>query len=129
MPLWQAVQIMAKAIGDTDDQRCYPETLRVIRQSAELGRIRIRGKRELEPPSPRGYPSEIWTEIEPAYWRTHKLNSMATGEYWEHHDHSYGEPLIIDAQDRYWSLRVLRPEIEKEALRCKKMLTSASTAS
>lgn len=113
-PIWEAVQYVASAIGDTNEHACYPEAIKAIRQAASDGHIEIWGRRELPPPNQRGHASEIWTLIPASYWADHKINSMAVGEAWQHHDHSYGEPLNIHAQDRYWELKVRMSEIERE---------------
>lgn len=113
-PMWQAIPHVAAALGDDDPQGCYAATLRAIRQAASRGRVTIWGKRELETPSPRGSTSDIWTPIDPSYWVNHKINSTATGQSDEERDHSYGEPLNIHAQDRYFFLRARRREIVQQ---------------
>jgi len=105
-------------IGDTNEQDCYPETQRQIRQAAIEGRIEIWGKKEIPPrhlSSPR-ISSEIWSKIPPEYWRDYRLSSLATGEMWDGHDHTWAEPHITRGilAGVYWSLRVHRWEIERE---------------
>lgn len=111
VPMWRAVQQVASTIGDTDEQGCFPQALIAILNAAANDGLEIWGKRELPPPSQRGICSDIWTLIPAAYWQTHRINSMATGEMWNQHDHTMGEPLIYGEQDRYWDLRVRGTEI------------------
>lgn len=112
IPLWKAVQHVADTLGDTDNQTGYPLTLEAIWQAALEERIEIWGKRELPAPQESGFSSEVWTPINPMYWRTHLINSMATGDKWQEYVHTYSEPLTIGERQRYWSLEVRPTDIQ-----------------
>lgn len=113
MPMWKAVQHIAKALGEIDPQGAYPATLDAIRQAAADGSIEIWGRRELPPPAEPGVSSEIWSPIHPMFWRTHRINSTAASPSGEEEVHSSSEPLIIGEMNRQRSLQVKRSEIEK----------------
>jgi hypothetical protein len=113
MPIWKAVKRVAKVLGDTDRQGGYPATLDAIRQAALDGRIEIWGKRELPPPMEPGLSSDEWTPINPMFWRTHQINSLASDKMSEGCLHTCSNPLIYGEQNGCWSLRVRLPELEK----------------
>lgn len=113
MPIWKAVKRIAKVLGDTDRQGAYPATLDAIRQAALDGRIEIWGKRELPPPMEPGLSSDEWTPINPMFWRTHQINSLASDKMSEGCLHTCSNPLIYGEQNGCWSLRVRLPELEK----------------
>ena len=113
LPMWKAAKRIAKALGDADKQGGYPETLEAIRQAALDGRIEIWGRRELPPPIEPGLSSDEWTPINPLFWRTHQINSLATDKMSEDSVHSYSNPIIYGEQNGCWSLRVRSSDIEQ----------------
>jgi hypothetical protein len=113
IPLWQAVKHIANVLGDTDKRDGYPATLDAIRQAASDGLIEIWGKRELPPPMEPGHSSDEWTPINPMFWRTHQINSLATEKMSEASVHSCGNPVIFGEQNGCWSLQVQLSEIER----------------
>ena len=113
MPIWKAVKHIAKVLGDTDKRGGYPATLDAIRQAALGGLIEIWGKRELSPPNEAGLVSDEWTLINPMFWRTHQINSLATDKMSEGNLHSCSNPLIYGEQNGCWSLQVRLSDVEK----------------
>ena len=113
MPLWKAVKRIANAAGDADKRGGYPATLEALRQAALEGRIEMWGRRELPPPMEPGFSSEEWTPINPLFWRTHQINSLATDKMSEDSLHSCSNPLIYGEQNSCWSLRVRLSDIEQ----------------
>ena len=113
MPLWKAVKHIAEALGDADKRGGYPATLEAIRQAALEGRIEIWGRRELPPPMEPGHSSEEWTPINPLFWRTHQINSLATDKLSEEGVHSCSNPLIYGEQNGCWSLRVRLSDVKE----------------
>ena len=113
LPMWKAAKRIAKALGDTDKQGGYPDTLEAIRQVALDGHIEIWGRRELPPPMEPGRSSDEWTPIHPLFWRTHQINSLATDKLSEDSIHSCSNPIIYGEQNSCWSLRVRLSDIEQ----------------
>lgn len=59
--------------------------------------------------------SDIWTKIEPSYWRDFKLDPIATGELLDDRGHTEPEQHVShNLSRRYCSLRVGQPDIERE---------------
>jgi len=48
VPLWQGIERIASAIGDSREPEHYAKTRLYIRQAALDGRLRIRGRHEIE---------------------------------------------------------------------------------
>lgn len=113
LPMWKAAKRIAKALGDADKKGGYPDTLEAIRQAALDGHIEIWGKRELPPPMEPGLSSDEWTPINPLFWRTHQINSLATDKMSEGSIHSCSNPIIYGEQNSCWSLRVRLSDIEQ----------------
>ena len=113
LPMWKAAKRIAKALGDTDKQGGYSDTVEAIRQVALDGHIEIWGRRELPPPMEPGRSSDEWTPIHPLFWRTHQINSLATDKMSEGSVHSCSNPIIFGEQNSCWSLRVRSSDIEQ----------------
>lgn len=113
IPIWKAIDHIAKVLDDTDKRGGYPATIEVIRQAALDGRLEIWGKRELPPPMEPGLASDEWTPINPLFWRTHQINSLASDKMSEGSLHSCSNPLVYGEQNGCWSLRVRLSDIEK----------------
>lgn len=113
MPIWKAVSHIAMVLGEADEKRLYPATRDAIRQAAAQGDIEIWGRRELPVPMESGFPSEVWTPINPLYWRTHIINFLAASEMWEAEIHSASEPLMIGETSRYWALQVKPSDVDR----------------
>lgn len=113
MPIWKAVKHIAKVLGDSDKRGGYPVTLDAVRQAAQDGQIEIWGKRELPPPMEPGLSSDEWTPIDPKFWRTHQINSLATEKTSEACVHSCSNPVIYGEQNACWSLLVRLSDVER----------------
>jgi hypothetical protein len=80
VPLWRIIEQVASAIGDRREAEHYAKTRLYIRQAAAEGRLRIRGRHEIEVAGQeRTNFSEIYTEIPSAYWKHSVINVLATG--------------------------------------------------
>jgi hypothetical protein len=79
VPLWRIIEQIASAIGDSREAEHYAKTRLYIRQLAAEGRLRIRGRHEIEVAGQeRTNFSEIYTEIPSAYWKYSVINVLAT---------------------------------------------------
>ncbi|MGA8612961.1 MAG: TIR domain-containing protein [Xanthobacteraceae bacterium] len=89
MPLWRIIEQIASAIGDRREAEHYAKTRLYIRQAAAEGRLRIRGRHEIEVAGQeRTNFSEIYTEIPSAYWKHSVINVLATGAAFEADRHT-----------------------------------------
>jgi hypothetical protein len=89
VPLWRIIEQIASAIGDRRDAEHYAKTRLYIRQVAAEGRLRIRGRHEIEVAGQaRTNFSEIYTEIPSAYWKHSVINVLATGAAFEADRHT-----------------------------------------
>ena len=114
-PIWRAIEHVSSVIADLDADGCYPSTRTAIRQAALDGHIALFGRQELPPPKQPGFRSEVWTLIEPAYWRSNALAPLATDAEFKTHDHTWPEPLTVDGyRKRYWSVVVNRDQVFRE---------------
>jgi hypothetical protein len=112
MPIWKAVEHVAKAIGDSAFDQSYPDTLIQIRQAAVDGCITLWGKLEREDKA--SYHSDIWTPIEPSYWEKYRLNALATGEAYPHADHTWAEAYDPRGyQRRYYAILAGEADIKR----------------
>jgi len=84
IPIHLAIAHVAKSINDKNDDdrdKCFPITRKTLRQAAVLGKLRMRGCREIDGPS--GYQSsfsEIHTDIPSDYWKTARISPIAIDE-------------------------------------------------
>jgi hypothetical protein len=79
VPLWRIMEQLASAIEDSGEAEHYAKTRRYIRQVAVEGRLRIRGRHEIQVAGQqRTIFSEIYTEIPPAYWKSSVIDVLAT---------------------------------------------------
>src|ERR1700758_2033958 len=77
VPLWRIIEQIASAIGDGPEPEHYAQTRRYIRQAALDGRVRIRGRHEIEVAGQqRTTFSEIYAEIPSAYWKYSVINVL-----------------------------------------------------
>jgi predicted nucleotide-binding protein len=84
VPLWRIIEMIASAIGDRLEAEHYAKTRLYIRQAAAEGRLRIRGRHEIEVAGQeRTNFSEIYTQIPSAYWKHSVINVLATGAAFE----------------------------------------------
>jgi hypothetical protein len=113
MPIWKAVQLAAEVVQDHDDNKCYPEARRQLRQAALEGRIDVWGQKEIPPRhlNDEGH-SVVWSKIEPSYWHDYDLSPLSTGELYEDRDHTWKEGDIVSKGNRYWNLKVRKKDIE-----------------
>lgn len=116
--IWEAVEWVAKAIGDGDHERCFPEARRALRQAALDGRISMFGRKEITP-SYMSAPEEcveVWSRIKPDYWNDWRLTEMATGPLHDERPHTAAEPHIRTGlmSGRYWALRVDESQVRNE---------------
>lgn len=118
MPMWKAVEYVSSIIGDTDEQHCYPEARRLIRQAARDERIEVWGRKGLLPEHMNAplRCSDIWTPIEAGYWDDFKLNPLATGQLFEDREHTDAEPHVRSGilSGQYWNLRVSESDFHNE---------------
>ena len=115
MPIWKAVEYVRQAVGDDDFHDCYPEARRQIRQAALEDRLEVWGRKEVAPAhltAPQAA-SSVWTKIQTDYWQEHELASIAISEHADDQAHTWTEGNILKIGDRYWSLRVRQPEVER----------------
>ena len=80
VPLWRIIDRIGSAIGDSREPEHYARTRLCIRQAALDGRLRIRGRHEIERAGQdQTNFSEAYTEIPSAYWKHSVINALATG--------------------------------------------------
>jgi hypothetical protein len=113
MPIWQAVEHVARVIGDTEQDESFPETRRQLRQAAAEGRIDVWGLKDIPPAHMQDERhSAVWTPIPPDYWHEYEINRIATIDRFDDRDHTQEESLPSRRGNRYWSLRVREGEIK-----------------
>ena len=79
-PRWRIIERIGSAIGDSREPEHYARTRLCIRQAALEGRLRIRGRHEIERAGQdQTNFSEVYTEIPSAYWKHSVINALATG--------------------------------------------------
>jgi hypothetical protein len=90
--LWRIIERIASAIGDSREPEHYARARLDIRQAALAGRLRIRGRHEIEiAGQDRTNFSDVYTEIPPAYWKYSVINVLATGPTCEAERHTQPE--------------------------------------
>ncbi len=115
LPCWKAIEQIASCLADYDEQNSYERSRIALRQAALEGRVEIWGRHELAPPHRPGFHSDVWSRIEPSYWKGHAPCPLAVDKMWVEHDHTWAQPLVVSVyRNRYWSLRVKQSEIDKE---------------
>ncbi len=120
-PIWKAVAHIRDAINDTSHGECYPETLKAIRQAALDGKIKLRGRPEINTDGPQKF-SDVSSDIPPEYWRVSLIGAMATDErcYGVGYPHTNPETVYAWGQKgvyekkRYSDLTVNMQEIKRE---------------
>lgn len=111
-PIHEAIEYVARRIGDNDASDFFDFTRKALRQAAISGEIKMRGRKELE--GKEGYYDGVYTRIEPSYWENHVLNKLSAGRSWESHAHT--QAIVLERElhrNRYWSVRVNMDEIRK----------------
>lgn len=112
-PIWQAVEYIAKLIGE-DWQSNYSETRRQLRQEASQGRIEIWGRRDIKPTHlSDDRQSAIWTPIQQDYWDEFEMNELVAHEHYANRDHTRHEGGPTFPGTRYWELKVDLAEVER----------------
>jgi len=90
--LCRIIERIASAIGDSREPEHYARARLYIRQAALDGRLRIRGRHEIEiAGQDRTNFSDVYTEIPPAYWKYSVINVLATGPTCEAERHTQPE--------------------------------------
>jgi hypothetical protein len=80
IPFWRGIERIASAIGDSRELEHFARTRLYIRQAALDGRLRIRGRHEIEVAGQdQTNFSDVYTEISSAYWKYSVINVLATG--------------------------------------------------
>ena len=99
VPLWRIIGRIASAIGDSREPEHYAKTRLYIRQAALDGRLRIRGRHEIEIAGQDGTKfSDVYTEIPQAYWKHSVINALATGATFEADRHTNPETVYAWGQ-------------------------------
>lgn len=89
VPLWRIIEQIASAIGDSQEAEYYAKTRHYIRQVAAEGRLRIRGRHEIEVVGQeRTIFGDVYTDIPSAYWKYSVINILATGAAFEADRHT-----------------------------------------
>jgi hypothetical protein len=92
VPLWRIIEQIASAIGDSREADHYAKTRLHIRQVAAEGRLRIRGRHEINiVGQEQTIFSDIYTEIHPSYWKNSVINVLATSDSSETNRHTSPE--------------------------------------
>jgi hypothetical protein len=79
VPLWRIIDRIASAIGDSRELEHYARTRLRIRQAALDGRLRIRGRHEIESAGQdRTTFSDVYSEIPSSYWKHSVINALTT---------------------------------------------------
>lgn len=117
-PIWRAVAHVRAAINDREQDKCFPTTLKAMRQSALDKKIRIRGRQEIDTGYGTSF-SDVRSDIAPEYWKVSTINALATDEKCQEEAHTNPEtafawgPKGIYEKNRYSDLRVDMKEIKK----------------
>jgi hypothetical protein len=89
VPLWRIIERIASAIGDSQELEHYARTRLCIRQAALNGRLRIRGRHEIESAGQdRTNFSDVYTVVPAVYWKHSVINFLATGATYESDRHT-----------------------------------------
>jgi hypothetical protein len=119
-PIWRAVAYVRRAINDTNHQKCYPATLTAIRQAALDGKIKLRGRREIDVGGGPQTFSDVSSDIPAEYWKVSTIGALATSEEgWGSYPHTNPETLYawgpkgIYEKKRYADLTVNMQEIKR----------------
>ena len=92
VPLARIIERIASAIGDSRELEHYERTRLYIRQAALDGRLRLRGRHEIEVVGQdRTNFSEVYTEIPSAYWKHSVINVVAIERTFEADRHTRPE--------------------------------------
>jgi hypothetical protein len=78
-PIARLVAHVSNEIGEAAGTELFPATRRAIRQAALDGRIKLRGRKQIDVPGKTEF-SEVYTEIPAEYWKASVLNVLATDE-------------------------------------------------
>jgi hypothetical protein len=109
VPLWRIIEWIASAIGDSRELEHYARTRLCIRQAALDGRLRIRGRHEIERVGQdQTNFSEVYSEIPSAYWKHSVINALATGATSEGGRHTNPETAIPGGQRVFMRQTVMR---------------------
>jgi len=116
-PMWKAVEYVGAYIGEVEGPKCFENARTAIRQAAQKGQVRVRGRKQIAGTYSQDDYSAIWTEIPPEYWEISEIGSFAASKFWENRDRhtnpegaSWG-PLGFNEKRGYSALRVNWSEI------------------
>lgn len=113
-PIHQAIAHVAQRIGDTEDQKVWPETRRQLRQAAYDKKLKMRGRKQLvnRRMTRDGDYADIYTDIDNDYWSKTEINALATSSQHQTDYHTDPEtayawgPKGTDERNRYAQLLV-----------------------
>jgi len=111
VPLWHAVQYVARQIGDDNAVADYPDAVFQVIEAARNGLITIWGRAEKNQDG-RG----MQTPIPASHWENgRRINSAGRKPLEDWQVHSYAYPVTIPPpRDRYFALKVIQSEIERQ---------------
>jgi len=78
-PLWKAVQHVAVCIGEATDARYFPRARAALRQKALDGKLKIRGKKQLQAGT-NNFDS-VYTDVPLRYWEEFQIGPVAAVEH------------------------------------------------
>lgn len=116
--IWEAIEWVAKSIGEIDHEHSFPEARRELRQAALDGRIEIFGRKEIAPPHMSAPEAcvEVWSAISPGFWNDWRITEMAAGPLHDERPHTAAEEHIRTGlmSGRFWALRVDSTQLSRE---------------
>jgi TIR domain len=81
VPIWIALQHIAKAIGETEIGNALPRSRVTLRQAAIDGKVRILGRRQIgSRQSPTFQFDTCVTDAPRDYWKTHQITGIASAQ-------------------------------------------------
>jgi hypothetical protein len=119
-PIWRAVEYVRGILKEDEAERSHPRTLTALRRAAADGRIKLRGKRQLEGPEAYTRFSGVHTAITATYWENSVFTPMVVENGGEAASHTNPEvpslwgPRGYYEPNRYADLRVDMREIKAQ---------------
>lgn len=84
IPIHKAISHVAGIVGDKNNNErdpCFPDTRTALRQAAAIGKLRMRGCRQLDRPGDyQSFFSDVQTDIPSDYWKTAVIGPIAIDE-------------------------------------------------
>jgi hypothetical protein len=111
LPICRVVEHVAMRINDSDENQCYPTTLKALRQRAADGSLRMRGRKQLDVKGQKEF-RDIHTDVPKEYWTNSTLTPMATSVAYTTDIHTRQDapwawgPRGVDEPNQYSDLRV-----------------------